>query len=135
MATRLTVKETVEHSEFTILTRTKNSRSHRETKVTIDWEDVTYEQLKFMAQQLMIHNLQAEIQNGDFDTFPEQVYIRASLQVHTRQPCNKKYEIPASWLSGEDKPKPRLKKVPKKEPTLEEMLAGLSPEELAILLK
>lgn len=119
-----------------ILVQPKPNSAHREIQVEINWDNVSAEDMQFLARQLILHNLQAKIRAGFYDgqEFPEQITIRAEWEIHRDCVGVKDYKIPESWLSGEDKPKPKSKV--KKAPTfsLEDMLKGLSPEELKALL-
>lgn len=121
-----------------ILVQPKPKAAHREVEVEIDWTGVSAEDMQFLAQQLILHNLQAKIRAGFYDgqEFPEVITVRAEWEIHRDCTGVKDYKIPESWLSGEDKPKP-VKKVKKEKAasfSLEEMLKGLSPEDLKALL-
>lgn len=120
-------------TEVKVLTRFNRGRGHRELGIVIDWDGITQEQLKFMAQQLIVHNLRAELFHADGE-FPEEVFVQARMAAAEQQPCNRKYDIPESWKSGTDKPA-KVQKAAKTPPNLLDLLSGLSKEELAALLK
>lgn len=113
-----------------VLVQKKHGQAHKEVLVDINWDDVSAEDIKFLAQQLLIHNLQAKIKAGFYDEIPEIITIRAEWEVHRDCVGMKDYKIPDSWRSGEDKPKVVVEKLSK----LEQMLAALSPEDREKLL-
>lgn len=121
-----------------ILVQPKPHSAHREVEVDILWDDISAEDIKFLAQQCIIHHLQARIRAGFYDgeAFPEFITIRAEWEVHRNVVGVKDYVIPESWKSGEDKPqRVKKEKVEKRKPSLEELLSVLSPQEIAALLK
>lgn len=121
-----------------ILVQPKPHSAHREVEVEINWDNVSAEDMQFLAQQLILHNLQAKVRAGFYDgqEFPEFITVRAEWEIHRDCIGVKDYKIPEAWRSGEDKPKPKAKVKKEKAamPSLEDMLRGLSPEDLKALL-
>ena len=120
-----------------ILVQPRPTSAHREVEVDIIWDDISQEDIKFLAQQCIIHHLQAKVRAGFYDgeEFPKFITIRAEWEVHRDVVGVKDYVIPESWKSGEDKPQRVKKEKEKASPTLEELLSALSPQEIAALLK
>ena len=121
-----------------ILVQTRPNSAHREVEVDIIWDNISQEDIKFLAQQCIIHHLQAKIRAGFYngEEFPKFITVRAEWEVHRDVVGVKDYVIPESWKSGEDKPqRVKKEKVEKKKPSLEELLSVLSPQEIAALLK
>lgn len=103
----------MERQTFKILTRKKEGQSHRETEVTIDWTGISHEDLVILAKNSLVQDLQARIQKGMFDTFPETHLIVAKSYVHRESAALMDY-------------KPKIK-IPA---GLERLLEGLSQEQL-----
>lgn len=110
---------------FKILTK-KNS-GHRETEVTINWNGVSVEDLKILAKSAIIRDLQAKIQAGVFDTFPEKVEVVAKNLIHHDSPAEWEYREPPKKPQGEKEKSPANK-------DLEKLLKKLSPAELRALM-
>ena len=104
---------------FKILT--KKGSGHRETEVTIDWTGITEDQLKLLAGNALIHDLQARIYK-DIIPFPEKIMLNAAELSNRRPIALDRWQPPES--TGDVK-------VSKK---LEDLLRELSPIELATLL-
>jgi hypothetical protein len=117
-----------------LLTRRREGGAHHEVSVCIDWTGITEAQLQFLAAQLLYHDLQARIQKGGYHGVPEFVTIVARDMVHEEPVCRQKYNVPESWKSGEDKPKPKEKVTASKRTSLETLLKSLSADELKTLL-
>lgn len=116
-----------------LLIQPKPGAAHVEIVVHIDWDEISPEDIKFLASQLLIHNLEAKIKSGFYGSMIPQVFtINAAWEVHRHQVEPKDYCIPESWKSGLDKPEKVVEK--KAKPSLEELLAALSPAERAALL-
>ena len=118
-----------------VLVQPRPNAAHVEVDVEILWDDISQEDIKFLAQQLLIHNLQAKIRAGFYDGLgiPGVITIRAEWEVHRDCVGVKDYKIPENWKSGLDKPAKAPKKA-KPAATLEELLQELSPAELKALL-
>lgn len=120
-----------------ILVQPRTTSEHQEVEVSINWNDISAEDIQFLAQQCIIHHLQAKIRAGFYvGGVPDFIEVNAAWEVHRDVVGVKDYVIPESWKSSEDKPRP-VKKVKEKKasPTLEELLSVLSPQEIAALLK
>lgn len=102
--------------DFKVLTQKAPGKMHRETKIFLDWEGVTESQLRVMAKTLIIYHLQAKWQKQS-EAIPEEVKLKVSNCVHFDAPSNGLFKAP--------KPKDKLDK----------LLAMLTPEEMAILVK
>lgn len=107
---------------------------HVEVEVEIIWDDLSLEDMKFLAQQCILKNLQAKIQAGFYDGIgiPEVITLRAEWEVHHPEDVGE-LKFPESWKTGTDKPAKKPKA--EKPMDLEAMLRTLSPEELRALLK
>lgn len=113
------------YESFPILTRNADGRGHVKTKVTIDWEGISVDQLRILARNSLIHDLQVRIRDKVIKGPDAQsVYIVARNEVHEPNLA-------------------RLKLMPKREKAeidavisdkLGELLKNLSPEELKQLL-
>lgn len=119
-----------------ILVQPRPHAAHREVEVEINWDAISQDDIKFLAQQLILHNLQAKIRAGFYqgDEFPTFISVRAEWEVHRDCVGVKDYKIPTEWTSGTDKPV-KLKKVPKVERSLFDMLNDLTVEEREALLR
>lgn len=106
---------------FKILTRKKDSQSHRETEITIDWSGVSVDDLKILAKNAIVQDLQARIRHGEFDTFPVKVEIIARNVVH--------HESAALWEFKALPPKEK-----KVDPVLEALLKNLTADEIKALM-
>lgn len=106
---------------FTILTRREKKASHRTTEVTIDWDGITEYQLRLLARNALIHDLQAQIQKKD-EVFPEKVTLIARERVFLEPPSLVKFM-----------PVKRAVEV-KVSKGLEDLLKNLTKEELRELL-
>ena len=104
---------------FKILT--KKGSGHRETEVTLDWTGVTEEQLKLLARNALIHDLQARIVK-DIIPFPEKVTLSAVELANRRPVALDRWQPPESTVTV------------KTSKTLEALLRQLSPDELLKLL-
>ena len=67
-----------------ILVQPRPTSAHREVEVDIIWDDISQEDIKFLAQQCIIHHLQAKVRAGFYDgeEFPKFITIRAEWEVH-----------------------------------------------------
>ena len=119
---------------FEILTRKKTGQSHRKTLVTIDWTGITEQELKFLAKQLLVYDLQARIQNGNFEGFPQEITINAVDEVHIEKVCMKRYEVPASWKDGDDKKKTKVEKLTPLEQILNAKLSQAEIDQILAML-
>lgn len=120
-----------------ILVQPRPTSAHQDVEVSINWNDISAEDIQFLAQQCIIHHLQAKIRAGFYvGRVPDFIEVNAAWEVHRDVVGVKDYVIPESWKSGKDKPQ-RVKKEKEKKapPTLEELLSALSPQEIAALLK
>lgn len=110
---------TIGKDSFRILT--KRGSGHRETEVTIDWDGITPEQLKLLARNAIVHDLQARISKLS-ETFPEKAFIKASDVANRRPVALDQWQPPESTttIKVDDK--------------LEALLKKLSPEEVLQLL-
>lgn len=113
-------------SEFKILAQRKHGESHKEVKVEIDWSNITIAELKVLAKNAIVHSIHARIR-GSTEPVPELVAVKAFDEVHGDPTLLRKFE--PQQLN--------LKKKPKavEDDELTKLLARLSPEELATLMK
>lgn len=109
---------------FEILTRKKEGQSHRKTMVTIDWSGITERQLKLLAKQLLVYDLQARIQRGDFENFPAEITIVAKEEIHEEKVCLQKFTVPESWNGGSDSSRARAEKLTPMEEVAQMLLEG-----------
>ena len=100
---------------FTILTKCKTGQSHRETKVSICWDNITEQQLKTGFRAYIIHVLQAQWKYVE-EKVPENVTVQATSMIHAE------VFVPREYV-------PRKKLSP-----FEQMFAELTPEQVAELL-
>lgn len=110
---------------FKILTKKKAGQSHRETEVTIDWHGISVDDLKILAKNAIVQDLQARIRAEEFSSFPENVTIVAKDIVHRESAALWEYQ-PSIMREVE-----ASNNIDKK---LEKMLKKLSPDELRALL-
>lgn len=104
---------------FNVLTRRDCAAGHENTELTIDWTGITEQELYKLAQNALVHDFQARMVK-EKRALPEKYTIVAKQQVH---------EPPAALLKYCPKPaKPKIDK------TLAAAFAGLTREELEILL-
>jgi hypothetical protein len=92
--------------------------------VTIDWTGITEHQLKLLAKQLLVHDLQAKIQKGDFENFPTEITIVAVEEVHEAKVCLQKFTVPESWKGGSDSSRARVEKLTPMEEITQMLLDG-----------
>lgn len=110
---------------FKILTKKKEGQSHRETEVTIDWHGVDVDDLKILAKNAIVQDLQARIRAAEFSSFPTNVTIIAKDIVHRESAALWEYQ-PDIIRAGNP-----ISNIDKK---LEKMLKELSPDELRALM-
>lgn len=111
---------------FKILTKKREGQSHRETEVTIDWNGVSLDDLKILAKSAIVRDLQAKIQAGVFDTFPEKVEVVARELIKHDGPAEWEYQQPSKARQYET-PSPQVSKAVRQ---LDELLKTLSQDEL-----
>ena len=104
--------------------RRHNKRGHEDIRVHIDWDGVSEADIKLMAAHYVINRAAHDLKDYD-KNLPESVEYRAADFVHSEPLVNKDYTVPDSWKAS------RKSKARKE---LEELLEGLSPEEIKILL-
>lgn len=112
---------------FKILTKKKEGQSHRETEVTIDWRGISEDDLKILAKSAIVRDLQAKIQAGVFDTFPDKVEVVAKDLIRHDPAGQWEYQPNAVRSANHS----TISTIDKK---LEKLLQELSPEELKALL-
>lgn len=101
---------------FAILTKCKPGQSHRETTVSICWDNITEQQLKTMGRAYIIHVLQAQWKFVE-EKVPEAVTVQATSMIHAE------VFVPVEY-------KPRKKLTP-----FEQLMADFTPEQVAQLLE
>lgn len=103
-----------------ILTQRKKGESHHETLLSIDWSEMTEEQLRVLARNALIHDFQARIVK-DHLPVPEEYCIMAKDMVNRTPVALFKFMPSAACTLTPDE-------------ELDELIAKLSPEERAQLL-
>jgi beta-galactosidase/beta-glucuronidase len=114
------------NEQITILTKKTKHGSHHQTKVTINWEGVTQNDLMILARRALIYNFQVGVTKDLIPGVPEIFYINAHDAADDKTPhltvvFAPKVEKPQEWKD--------------EGPDLESLLAKLSPEELKVLLE
>lgn len=114
-----------------VLVKRNKAAGHEETVVHVNWAGLTDDDIKLIAAFHVRSRFMEQLRRYERQ-LPESVEVYAKDFLHLEPVQDKKYAIPDSWKSGTDKPEPVRKA--KKKPSLEDMLAGLSKEELITLL-
>lgn len=118
-----------------ILLQRRHGLSHEEVDVTICWDGISEEDIKFLASQCLIHNLKAKVKAGFYqNSLPEFIEIMAAWEVHHGEPESGHLLLnaPKAWKSGEDKVKVKVEKISAAE-EFEAQLSKLSAAERAAL--
>lgn len=111
---------------FTILTSRGKGKAHVETKVVIDWNGITVEQLHVLARNSLIHDLQLRIREEKLKgEMAQSAILIAKDEVYEPNPARLKL-MP---------PRPKAEKEALLEDKMTELLKMLSPEELKTLLE
>ncbi len=100
-----------------VLTQPAKGKSHRKTAITIDWHNVTVDDLFSLARNALVADAMARMQKAE--EFPDTLRVVAKEHVHRPSAAVEKY----SYIP----PKLKLDK------ELERFLGGLSPSELKAL--
>lgn len=101
---------------ISILTQKKKASGHVKTEVIIDWADVTEDDLRILARNALIHDLQARFCKS-LKPIPDKATVRAKDWIHEPSAALVKYQPPVRILDKE----------------LERLLKALTPEELRTL--
>lgn len=109
-----------------VLTQKKKGGNHYQTELTLDWSEVTYEDLLVLARNALVHEFQARVVKGckdyldlERDKVPEKFTIRAKDWVDLTPVMVAKYT-----------PQP-----PNVQKLLKQFLdAGLTPEDIKVML-
>lgn len=104
-------------TKLNILTQRAKGENHHETELTIEWGDLTLEEVYCIARNSLIADAMARMVKAN--EFPAKLKVVAKDHVHKPSPSVEKYTY-----------QPPKLKVPKE---LEEYLKGLKPDELMVL--
>ena len=105
-----------------ILTQKHRGAAHAETKITIDWEGITHDELVILARRALIYQFQIGVQKDLIPGVPEAAHFIAREHARDRTPI---IEVVFA-------PKAQVKK-PIEEPSIADMVAALTPEERRLL--
>ncbi len=110
--------------DFKILTQRNKGECHQETLVIVDWSGMTTEDYQAMAKSLFTWNFQCYHKRSS-DKIPKEVNVLMRAEVH---------KTPATKKTMPRKPKAELE-MDKADSKMDKLLAQLTPEEIATLLK